>query len=427
MPDQPTNSQMGVLPPNQEGQQLPDVAAAAAGAHEGSNAPATLNTTPVTPNAPPPTEDKSKIVEVQFSDFQEMLGETPTEPTENKKGTDKDESTLPPNKVLDESKEAKDKGTEQQKEQPVQGEDKEKEAEVAEVSKDIRTGKKDYTGIDPADHKAFSAMSQRSFDYLKPIYLRDKQQRVELEAHKAEVAKLRKGAIPENYYEHPNAYTLTPEFENAARTYSKAEFIANHWNEQLEKVRAGDDTYREIHIDAQTGKFYYSEPVVASKASEGNLIRLVEAAKAQMSEVNVRLDVIAKSHGDRTKQDVATIKEFENISFPAFNTEEGKKNLAPIVKDTLNKILPPSFHSNPLAEGYVKSLIMIRQLGGLIKELQSKVPAPGATATGTTAPAQQSDKAKAGPTNASMAAGGGNSNKGVEVTMDDFSEVMGRR
>lgn len=374
----------------------------------------------------PTTPPKEEPI-VNFSDFSEFNDAQTVPVSEVIKKADEVVKQEEPKKVEEAAKtaelETKPKATETVVETPKatpEEEAKAKEVEVEEVAKDIRTGKKDYTDIDPADIPIFSKMGQKSFEKLKPIYLEHKRQQAELAEKNAAIEKLSKNALPDSYYQHPRGYTLSRDFEQAAEIYGKAQTIVNHWNNQLAKVEEGAETYQEIHIDQQ-GNFYLSKPVVADKNTVSDLKELVKGSEEQLRGRAVALRTLATSHSNIVKQSIDAIRDFEEKSFSHFGGDN-KAKADPIVKDTISKILPPAFHNDPLATPFAKAVLTIQQLGELVKTLKAEKDKGGTTTTTVS-----TDQQKAGPTKASMSAAPAPSKNGEDITFDDFKEFAGRR
>ncbi len=398
-------------------------------------------------NAPAPTvvtADTTPAPKGDIDDFDAVIaGLEKAQPKPSAPKTEepkKDETTLQTKPATtDTSKEQQ-----QQDKQPVQDTSKtdttqppskevelQKEKDAQEVATEIRTSKKDFTGIPEEDKPFFDKMGLRSFDKLKPIYLEHKILKPEVEKLKARLTQLESGALPESYHEHPRAYTLTPEFERAAETYTKAADIVEHWRSQLAAVRAGEETYQEIHVD-QSGNLVLSKPVIADKTTEAELMRYLNATEQQLSQVRSKVESIGNAHITKTKEAATHLSNFENTAFSPFAGEQGKK-LEPMLIDTIKNVLHPVYHNNPLARGYAKAMIVVNMLGEELKKLKaggsSANTATTNTATGKqqTTTSQQSDRQKAGPI-AGSAGGSGGSNGGAgKVTFDQFEEVMGRR
>lgn len=282
-----------------------------------------------------------------------------------------------------------------------------------------KTNRRDYTGIEESAIPLFKKMSNKSFDALKPVYLEHKQLKESLPAKEAEIAKLKQGALPENYYEHDRAYTLTPEFEQIANNTIKAGMIVNHWEQQLAKIKSGDETYQEIHINSQDGNLYPGKPVKATKESEAEVEQYLAKTKEQHLKFQMGLKSLGESHKAKHQESVGAIQSFESTAFKNLEGDNAKI-VDPIIKDIIEKVLPPAFHNSPLARPFAKAMYVINRLG---EQLKANKAAPATNGNGVSA-----DKIKAGPTSGDMA-GGLDTKTGTEMpTYDEIqAEIGGRR
>lgn len=282
---------------------------------------------------------------------------------------------------------------------------------------------RDYSDIEDGHKQAFERMSNEAFNLLKPIYLERKQlaaKQAEVEAQIAErdakITQLQSGKpqIPDSYYEHENAFILTPEFNEVSSNINAYNLVLNHWQSQLDGIRsASKESYTEIHQNPQTGEFYQSAPLPVDAHTEQKLSSYVHFAQQKMIEAKAELNLMAKSHKAKVADTVNWVRNFEATGFKNFETDAA---LQAIVKDTISK-LPRTFHANPLAPLVAKALVTINQLGKL---LQAKAQPASAAATTTTTP-------KAGNGNLTAAElageGGGGKPEVGEVTMEDFKRA----
>jgi hypothetical protein len=363
------------------------------------------------------TTEKIDDKTINFSDFQELLGENPDTAV-------KDAPPIKEEKISDKKVEStptlETKPSTEEKEEVVT------KPEIKVEQTKQQSDKRDYSDLADEDVPLFKKMGNETFNKLKPMYLEHKKLKDEAVTKQAEIDKLRKGALPDNYFEHPRGYTLTPQFENAANTAIKAGQIVEHWEKQLNKIKNGDDTYQEIHINSQDGGFYLSKPIQATKESASEITDYLKGCEQQLMQKRIALQEMATSHGNTYKQAIDSVKAFEEQAFKNF-TGENAKVLEPVVNDTINKVLPPAFHTNPLARSYAKALITLQQLGTAYKDAMEKLKA-GENGKATIVEKEKIEsKRKAGPTNSDMAAGGEDGKSSDNVSFDMFQEAMGRR
>lgn len=297
-----------------------------------------------------------------------------------------------------------------------------KEDTKVETTVDDKASKRDYTDVPEEFLPVMKKAHNAAFDTFKPIVKDFADTKKKLSDSEAEVTRLKKGALPDNYYEHQRGYILTPEFENAANVAIKAEMVANHWKNQLERVRKGEPTYQDISIDPRSGEFILSDPMQATKDSENKIAGYVDWAINQQTEKQYAIRSISEKHNVTHKEAVTQIADFESKAFKNFDGEKSKE-WEPIIKDTIMKTFPPAYRSNPLARGYAKSLITIQQLGSIIKHLQESGGKESKVEIKDDKVINLDDKRKAGPTNGDMANSGASSSKNDDVTIDDFNAV----
>lgn len=290
---------------------------------------------------------------------------------------------------------------------------------------------RDYEGIDEADRPLFKQMSNDSFAKMKPMYLEHKQIKDNLAAKDTEINTLKEKTkgIPDNIYEHPAGYVLTPEFGKLSQMTSQAGAIQEHWRTQLNKVRGGAATYEYLGID-EKGNFFRKE-MPADREAETQLMDYYAHAQQQNMRLQAKLEALGETHTTKYKDAVGWIQNFEQQSFAIFDKPENKAGWDKVINQTINNF-PPAFRSSPLARLLAKSLITVNNLGQiLIKQNGTTVQPGGATGTATQpngkAPIKKvnpADLKKAGPGSRDTVVDSGNTNgKKNEVTIDDFQRI----
>lgn len=388
-------------------------------------APAATQQTPPAAQPPAAAPDKPDDSVIKFEDFLTAGGidsVAPKSSTDDKPVTDDKPDGAAAKAAKDKAdKEAAELAAKQQTADDV----------VPVPDKEGKDGR-DYSGLDETIVPYFKKMGNKAFNHFKPLYLEHVKAKSELAERQAEVAKLREGRIPDSYYEHELGYTLTPEFERTAVNYNRAQMILNHWEQQMERIRAGEETYVEIvGIDQQTGQFQYSGNIKADKESEAKVRRLVDGSQKQLMAQQMKMQSLGQLHQEQHKQARQQLTEFSNTSFPHFNDPKNAKQAQVMIQDTIQKSLHPAFHNNPLAAEYAKALIVIGFLGKQLKNM------PAATAAGTNGAAAGTDgkvippddKRRAGPNNGDITGagnGGRPANDADSVSFEDFKAVIGR-
>lgn len=275
---------------------------------------------------------------------------------------------------------------------------------------------RDYSEFNDEEKGLFKRMSNDAFNRLKPIYLDHRKLKTQLEEKNKELETAKKGltTVPDSYYEHPQAYVLTPEFAQAQGDVMKAEQVFNHWSSQLEKVREGAKEIDMLGSD-QNGNLVITGKLPADTSAETRLLTYFNFSQQQLMNAQANARALGRTHSERYQNAVNFVRDFESKSFGAFDDPASKPTLEPLVKSTIEGF-PPTFRSSPLASLLAKSLITTTRLAALVQKLQGN----GATSQ---AP---NPATKNGPTAAEAAAEGGEGDKGKDkdsVTFDDFEKV----
>lgn len=279
---------------------------------------------------------------------------------------------------------------------------------------------RDVSDLPEEDRPLFERMSNDAFNKLKPMYKEYGTLKAEKEANakklqenEALIAQLKQGLqpVPDNYYEHENAYVLTPEFNKASSELSMAEAVRNHWQSQLERVMSGEKTFTTLMRDQQ-GTIRVSQPMQVDAATDATLRNNLAFAFEQVGNRKAALDSVAQSFQVKAKEASSWLGQWEKGTFPIFDKPEGKE-LVEQAKDLVLKF-PPAYRSNPLVHAFAKSLVLNNRF---IAMLQSKQQTPTAAQ-----PKKQTAKA---PSLAEVNGDGGEQTNGsaAEVSIDDFENV----
>lgn len=276
---------------------------------------------------------------------------------------------------------------------------------------------RDFTGLDSSLHPHFKRMSNEAFNTLKPYVI---ELQGKLAEKDKEIADIKKGKIPDNYYEHERGFTLTPEYENAAMYAHEAALIHQHWEQQLNAVREGAKEYVTLARDAK-GNLVYGAKAPADASAETKLLSLFTSTQAQMLQAQGELNGVQKAYKSNYESARDWVGTYSDKVFPAFKDEKGA--LAIAANNYVNKEVPAAFRSNPLAPLLAKSVITGVNLFRLLKEAKEQLEGKG----GQQQRQVQQKQQRRQPNDADLGGddGGQQQNKGGagEVTMDDFNAV----
>src|ERR1041385_1145043 len=271
-------------------------------------------------------------------------------------------------------------------------------------------------------------MSNEAFAKLKPVYLEHKTLKDNLTQKDQTIAQLQEKTkgIPNNIYEHPNGFVLTPEYSKLSQTVGMAQQIQNHWADQLKKIREGAATYTFIGKNPNTGEFYQEERP-ADKNAEVDLLTYFNHAQMQTAKTQAKLESLYENHTTKYKEAVGWLQNFEHQSFSLFDKPESKAQWDKVITSTISNF-PSTFQQSPLAPLLAKALITVNNLGRLLLQQNNGGQQPIQQQTQTTTNGKKvnpKDVKRAGPSSRDVGATTAQVTNGTDsdISLDDFQRV----
>ena len=155
----------------------------------------------------------------------------------------------------------------------------EEDREVVEESQ-TKPESRNYDDFDEAERPLLKQMSNAAFEK----YSKNRKEMVEAKQQLEELrGKSPEAKTPENLHEHPEAYTLSPEYREAANNYGKAQTEYNHWKKQLINVRNGEAWHG---IDGYNGNGQMVSSKQAYKATQSSEIDIESALQEAKNFMN---------------------------------------------------------------------------------------------------------------------------------------------
>jgi len=247
-------------------------------------------------------------------------------------------------KALQEKKESNEKETEKSKQDQHKSEEEKIENEEEQVTKTNKPEKKprDYSGLTEAEVPIFKRMAGEAFDVLKPILLEYKQ----LKAEAAKPKEKAENGLPDSYFEHPEAFTLSPEYKQLSSLAEEARVIKDHWRRQEINIKR-TGKFQGLTRDAKTGSLELTEPKDADENDELNVSNYADAAREQYTKHATKLDSLTSQFKDKHNKDIAIVKGWEEQFFPGF---EDEKHPTKELQKQIIEALPKSLRSNPVTK-----------------------------------------------------------------------------
>jgi hypothetical protein len=229
----------------------------------------------------------------------------------------------------------------------------------------------------------------------------------------------KKGQLPESYYEHEQAYVLTPEFAQASDAVTTAEQVLNHWAAQSDALAAGEDSYSPL-VTGANGQLQVGAPVKADRQTANAISRQVSWAQQQYMQAQGQLNAVGQMHRAKTAETKNWVSNFEKTAFKVFDE---RPDLKAMVSDTKNKYLHKSLHGNILADALVKAVVMAELQAKALAQFQTNGTAAATNGTAIVKPAGQASQ----PSAAAIAGGGtGAAKKAGEVDDDNLMDAFAK-
>lgn len=257
---------------------------------------------------------------------------------------------------------------------------------------------RDYSQFDEVGQKVLKRAQNEVFAYAEKLNKELASQKEAATKLQTELAAAKQGKLPDSWSEHPEAFTLLPEFKQASEEYNMDVFEENHWATQMERIEQGLSWKNLKGYDSKGQPVY--ETVQQRKDAEGNVIldvqakvavtRNLQAASQCRSDDLARLRQIQGSHKSLHEGYISEVKKFEADSFPGL--VEMKPELKADV-DKLVKSFPAAIQRSPLVGFIAKGSLLVGAMRGEIMRLQKELAASKGLAA---------DKRAAGPNNGDL-------------------------
>lgn len=234
---------------------------------------------------------------------------------------------------------------------------------------------RDLSGLDEEEAEIFQNMAKKGYERLLPIYKEYKS----LAPHKDKLSKLPElekeltDLRSSRWYDHPNAYQLTPEYEKAQNQIAALDNVYNHFAKQLDALESGAKTVQLLRLNPQTKQLEsYEAPVDAS--TRRVLTEELTAARSTQQSVQSQIEALKGSHSQR-------------YSTHRSNLENLRKTLTgeyqDVIKDRAAKELaklPGYFQADPMGPIAADLIALVQMAGEAIAKMQAEMPGKQANA-----------------------------------------------
>jgi len=219
-------------------------------------------------------------------------------------------------------------------------------------------------GVDPAFVPWAKQMSNQAFSsYVATL----KEAKTLRETNTQLQEQLTSTALPTNYYEHPEAYTLDKRYAESVETFKNANASIQHWQAQFNAIRSGENWHEPMVQADGTLRFVEREP---SSESETQVLGMLQQAQGHRQSALNEVAQLKQSFTQSRTKVISEMKTFEDSMFPSYKGQEDK-NL--YIKQSLQTLREKGMENNPLA-GFISKLYAYAMEGQqTIKQLKAGV------------------------------------------------------
>ena len=265
---------------------------------------------------------------------------------------------------------------------PEGSEDEESSTETAETTLDSaiegtenRPKARDYTAFDPDVAAILKKLPNQAYDKFGPKIAEWKANSDKLADAQKELAEVAKGN-PRFLHEHPEAYKLTPEYSKATSEYSAVSREADHWRQQLIKIKRGEPWVK-IYDYNEDGSFK-STPVPPPEDGRVDIESEMAVTEALQNTLNVRSNISQslnhfKQQNILRSQDAAkTISDVRAKLWPKLDPAKLTGETKTIYDKIITEI-PDAYRHHPLAQLIPLSFITAQNVVKYAKGLEDQV------------------------------------------------------
>lgn len=217
------------------------------------------------------------------------------------------------------------------------------------------------------EQKLFKQMSPHAREYIKAEIRRRNEKIESLQKEAEELKKKSSNTIPDSYLEHPDAYTLDPNYKQISANAQVLQGLSDYFKQQLTKIKDGEEW--EDLVQSADGKIIQVKKPASAEAEVSVLSRLQETS-ADLNNLRSAADQFIGQYQSRVKTVKDGMKQLEDYYFPDYKAPDflDKNEEAKLVVKKLNE---RGFGNNLLAplvaKMYVANLANLRKIEELEK------------------------------------------------------------
>lgn len=233
---------------------------------------------------------------------------------------------------------------------------------------------RDYTGLDEEVIKVLKGTNNHHYAKIRPLldkYIAKAREAVDFKVKVAEYEKaLTERGTPPSWFDHPEAYTLTPEYQELSGRYDKINFESQHIKEQLLALKNGQEI-RMIRGYDKAGNPVYTAPMKPTNEDEINLTSLLHQYSAADAEMRTKVGglqaTFKQQHTMATQQIDQGLRQHIDKLIPELKPTKEEEQ-------ALIGVIPAAFRDHPAITKLAAPMysIILRQARMLAKMIEEK-------------------------------------------------------
>jgi len=240
-----------------------------------------------------------------------------------------------------------------------------KPARTAEGVVSAAKGVRDYSDIAPEDIPHFKQMSDKAYEAAKSWYKAQKANQDIESKYNKELNELREY----KFYQHPEAYKLSPEYSKAAQEFRTQAAIINHYTRALENLEAGE-AIQDIGLDDKGNPVIVPGDIPASPALKAKVSVALQRAMSAQHNAQSQLEGLSTKYTSKsTEFDQFLTKATDALVSPSLLQDKTYSNL---YNKYLTNVIPQYLQNVPVYKQLAKMAAFVQLSAAHIATLQKK-------------------------------------------------------
>lgn len=225
-----------------------------------------------------------------------------------------------------------------------------KQTLVEKTQEEDKRVKRDYANLDPEDAKILHLVPNKAYDLLRvrlPKLYEAARKVDELQKQIIEKDGLLTGKqIPQSWHEHPQAFTLSPEYREISKTFNTATYERDFWQQQLINIKSGRP-WQVLESYDRNGNPVLGQPKDPSPQDEVAIMGAYQDAERIINDLGTKAQALQSKFKSSYDDASGFIKQVSDKQFNMLLPElQPKKEHL----DTFIKAMPQVYANHPITD-----------------------------------------------------------------------------